>query len=56
MTENGNFYIFAQGVNPTDIANSPMILVHCLPQVNYPLSHENWVTRVLHFADYFGFN
>ena len=56
MTEEGNFYIFAQGVNPTDIANSPMTLVHCLSQVDAPDSHESWVKKFLHFVGYFGFN
>ena len=56
MTEEGNFYIFAQGVNPTNITNSPMTLVHCLSQVDSPDSHESWVKTFLHFAGYFGFN
>lgn len=33
-----------------------MILVHCLSQVNSPLSHESWVKRILHLVGYFGFN
>ena len=56
MTEEGNFYIFPQGVNPMDFANSPMILVHCLSQVDRPISHEGWVKKTMHLMSYFGIN
>ena len=39
MTSFSNFYIFAQGINPADLASSPMALVHCLSQVDSPLSY-----------------
>ena len=56
MTEFGNFYIFAQDVNPEELANSPLMLVHCLSQVNNPLSYEDFVLKSLKVSGFFGLN
>ena len=56
MTEAKNFYIFPQDIDEDKLKATPMILVHCLSQVDHPLNHENWVVKGLHFLDWFGEN
>ena len=56
MTEAKNFYIFPQEVEESQLKATPMILVHCLPQVNSPLSHENWVVKSLHMLNWLSMN
>ena len=55
MTSLSNFYIFAQDANPEDLANSPMILVHCLSQIN-ALNYEGLVLKSLQIYGFFGLN
>ena len=56
MTELKNFYIFPQDVAEGQLKSTPMILVHCLSQIDGPLNHENWVGKGLHLMGWFGIN
>ena len=56
MTEAKNFYIFPQDVEEDQLKTTPLILVHCLSQVESPLDHEKWVVKALHLLDWFSIN